>query len=139
MDKNKFVILMTNLGKAFRQKIDKETMAVYYEFLKDIDEETLKEACKNIIKNNKYFPTVSEIVAESETHNKETKFYILEFMKSQGYFKESDYGMSEYEKACHWLTTGVVPGWLKEDMEEYAKMYKQEQLKTEEQKRLSYE
>lgn len=139
MDKSKFVILMTNLSKAFRQKNDEETIAVYYEFLKDVDEEALKFACKNIIKNNKYFPTVAEIIAESEVYHKEEKFYILEFMKQQGYFHESEYGISEYDKATNWLTTGVIPGWFKEDMEEYAKMYKQKQLNTTEQKRLEYE
>lgn len=72
MNKENFVMLLTNLSKAFRTTIDEGTIAVYYEFLKDIDENTLKTACKKIIETKTRFPAVAEIRQEVAKHKNPT-------------------------------------------------------------------
>ena len=42
-------------------------------------------------------------------------------MKSKGYFKESGYPISEYEKARNWIEAGVIPKWFEKDMEKFKK------------------
>lgn len=70
MDKEKFITLISALGKGFRVAVDQATIEIYYEFLNDIKEEELKKAIKKILEQNKYFPTIAEIrqtVVKSKT------------------------------------------------------------------------
>lgn len=64
MDKKNFLKLMTGLSKGFRTNIDEDTIAIYYEFLKDIRYDTLKEAFKRTIETKQFFPSIAEIRKE---------------------------------------------------------------------------
>ena len=86
--------------------------------------ETFKKAVKNIIKTSKFLPKISELVEECENSKEQARFEILEYMNAMGYFKESGYAISEYEKAIKWLETGIIPKWFKDDMTKYYKMMK---------------
>jgi hypothetical protein len=63
-DTKKFTIWMGLLGTAFGGKgLTKPQMDVYYEYLRDLDIDVIKEAVDQIINTRKYqsFPTVAEI------------------------------------------------------------------------------
>ena len=64
MNKEEFLKLITGMSKAYRITIDEDTIGMYYEFLKDIEQDTLKKVFKRIIEKNKYFPTIAEIRQE---------------------------------------------------------------------------
>ncbi|MBR4260633.1 MAG: hypothetical protein IKQ33_01600 [Clostridia bacterium] len=56
----------------------------------------------------------------------------LEIMKNDGYFKKGNYGelsseeeTRNYEKAKLFVEKGIIPSWLKEDMEYYSNKNKQ--------------
>ena len=139
MSEKEFATAMKTLGIAYNREITADVLKVYYEILKTESYSTIKKAISETIKKKSFFPTVSDLLEECKKQRTENGFAILEFMKSQGYFHESEYSISEYEKANNWLATGVVPGWFKEDMKRYSEMLNQKQLSTTEQKRLNYE
>lgn len=62
-----FAELITALGVSFNRTIDKKTLNVYYDFLKDIEIDVLKQAIKRIISTNKFFPSIAEIRETSAT------------------------------------------------------------------------
>lgn len=64
MEKEKFLEMITSISKVYRIKVDEDTIAMYYEFLKDIEEDILKKAFKRIIEKNIYFPTIAHIRQE---------------------------------------------------------------------------
>lgn len=67
-----------------------------------------------------------------EDLTKEEQEKILELMKDNGYFKKGDFReLSDeqenrnYEKAQLFIERGIIPSWLKEDMEYYLHLSKQ--------------
>ena len=121
MKKEDFASIMKTMGIVFGKEITEELLMIYYEVFKDEEVTSFKNAAKKILKTNKYFPTIAELVKECEVQKTENKYTILDFMKSKGYFKESGYPISEYEKARNWIETGVVPKWFEKDMEKFKK------------------
>lgn len=124
------------LGIAYSKEFTQDECATYYEFLQEYSYETFKAAVKNLIKKTKFLPKISELVEECENCKERTRFEVLEFMKVRGYFKESNYSISEYDKAIRWLEKGVIPEWFKEDLKKYYKMMQQEKLSYNEQLRI---
>lgn len=133
MTPEQFKDSMSYLGIAYGKEFTQQELTVYYDFLKEFSDETLVKAIKNIIKTSKFMPKINELVEECENSKEQARFEILEYMKAMGYFKESGYAISEYEKAIKWLETGVIPHWFKDDMTKYYKMMKQERLSQQEQ------
>lgn len=95
-----------------------EESSVYYEFLQGYSYDTFRAAVKNIIKKSKFLPKITELLEECENCKEQTKFEVLEYMKSQGYFKVG----SEYDKAISFFERNIIPEWLKKDLNEYYKM-----------------
>lgn len=102
----------------FNKLTDEELIALaqmYKDELSKYNENTLNIAIKNVIRSNKYMPSLNEIIEECEsnkTHNANT---IIERMKKDGYFKSP----SEIDKVYMWLAKGIIPTWLREDMKNY--------------------
>lgn len=102
----------------FNKLTDEELIALaqmYKDELSSYNEKTLNIAIKNLIRTSKYMPSLNEIIQEcdsNKTHNANT---ILERMKKDGYFKSAN----ELDKAYTWLSKGIIPTWLKEDMKRY--------------------
>lgn len=60
------------LTAGFRMEINKETMDVYYEHLRDLDTELFQKAIKETLLNCNYFPKIAElraVVREMEQEN----------------------------------------------------------------------
>ena len=115
MNKEQFVKGITYLGMAYKKEFNQQELELYYDFLKEYDYETFRMTIKEIIKSNKFMPSISEIIEMCEGSNKKRKFEIIEIMKQNNYFANN----VEYEKAMNYLTTGIIPEWFKKDMREY--------------------
>ena len=115
---------LSYLGIAYGKEYTKIEVQQHYDFLKEYSYETFIMATKNIIKNSKFLPKISEILEECEKQKVEVKFDIIEFMNKQGYFKD----IREYEKANLFMSKGIMPEWLKSDIEKYYGIMKQERL-----------
>ena len=117
------------LGIAYSKDFTQDECSTYYEFLQEYSYETFKTAVKNIIKKSKFLPKISELVEECENCKEQLKFEVIEFMNAKGYFKSP----IEYEKTIMWYSKGIIPSWLKEDLNKYYKMMQQDKLSYSEQ------
>lgn len=102
----------------FNKLSQEESIALaqmYKDELSKYSEEILSSSIKNIIRNNKFMPNLSEIIDECEKNNKRYVNGIIELMKQDGYFKNA----TELDKVYMWLDKGIIPSWLKEDMSKY--------------------
>lgn len=61
MEKKEFVKGMSLLGTAYQKKFDEEELATWYMFLKEYKYGEFLEAITQLVKTNKFLPTISEI------------------------------------------------------------------------------
>lgn len=124
MSEQELVKGLTYLGMAYGKEYSKVECEQHYDFLKDYNYETFISAIKSIIRTSKFLPKITELLEECEKHKEQVKNDVIEFMKSQGYFKD----IREYEKATLFMERGIVPEWLQNDINRYYKMMRQETL-----------
>ncbi len=124
MDKKEFATAMKYLGIAYNKEFTKEELEIYYEYLNGYSFELLKKAIKEIVKTSKFSPKVSDLIDMCEKVKKEKKYYILELMKKDNYFKTT----TEFEKALRYLESGIIPDWFKKDIDKYIPKLKEQKL-----------
>ena len=112
-----FIKNMTYLGLAYDKQYTQEEIKLYYDFLKDFNDDIIVKAIKEIIKTSKYIPKVTELVEKCESIREEIRFEVLEYMNNVGYFKDT----REYQKASLFLERNVIPCWLQKDIDIYYK------------------
>lgn len=114
-----FTMMIKKLSLCYGKDFDEDQIKIWYEYFKDIKKEVLNSSLDKIIKNNKYMPSISEILEECKTHQKHNRYNIIEVMKRNGYFKIS----TEYDKANKWIEEENIPKWFLEDMKKYYNNY----------------
>lgn len=99
---------------------------VYQEQLVGYTPEIVLKAIDEIIKTSKFMPSIAEILERCDSQVKTYSYDILKIMLEDGYFKRGAYGELDnihatrnYEKATMWLSKGIIPEWLLEDMKKY--------------------
>lgn len=135
MTKEEFKDSISYLGIAYNREFTKKELELYYDFLKDYNDETLVKAIKNIIKKSKFLPKINELIDECNNCKQNIKYEVVEFMLKSGYFKKGDYGeldfeqeLRNYEKTKKFINENNVPEWLKQDINYYYKLMKQDRL-----------
>ena len=121
------------MGTLFNKEISKDVVETWYEFCMDIPKETFKNAVKELAKEKKYLPSLQELLEKCAQVKSNKLNSIVQQMYNDGYFKRGSYGelsdehaFRNYEKTLMWIEKGIIPEWLKEDLNDY--MEKQEQL-----------
>ena len=99
---------------------------MYQEQIIGYTPEIVLKAIDEIIRTSKFMPSIAEILDKCDSAAKTYSYDILEKMKNDGYFKRGAYGELDdthatrnYEKATMWLSKGIIPQWLLEDMMSY--------------------
>ena len=115
MSEIEFMKCMKILTASYRQDMDEDTIGIWYLQFKDIKYQVLYNSIQKLIKTNKYFPSISQLLDQCFTEKDNIKFDILEKMKQDGYFKT----LEEYDKATKWLSDNIIPSWFREDMKKY--------------------
>ena len=126
MEKIEFVKGMSYLGVATGKEYTQEECNVFYDFLKDYNYKVFIQAIKNRIKKSSFPPKINELIEECDLCDNNFKLIIIDFMKESGYFKD----VSEYDKAMTFVKRGIVPEWLKQDINKYFKMMNLKQIGT---------
>lgn len=120
---------MKLLSDSYRKQIGQETIAVWYDLLKDIPYGTFLKSIKSLMVKSKFFPSIAEIFEESKSVNKSYLLFIAELMYKDGYFHKGvqklsdEHALRNYEKTILWLEKGIIPEFLKEDMNAYINEY----------------
>lgn len=113
----------------FKELNDEEFIGLtgmYQEQLGCYDYEIVMRAINKIIKTSKFMPTIAEILDNCENQVSSYSLEILKRMKDDGYFKYGVCGELDesqqsrnYEKAINFVSRGIIPEWLLEDMIKY--------------------
>lgn len=120
---------MKVLSDNYRTKFTTDTMNVWYDILKDIPYKTYLKAIEKIILTSKYVPNASVIYEECRQINRKYLLSVADYMYKEGYFHQGierlsdEHAIRNYEKTVMWLEKGIIPGFLKDDMKEYMKLY----------------
>ena len=72
MEKERFIKIMSSLGKLYQVEIDKEMLELWLAFFKDEDTNTFASAVNEHIRTSVYFPKVAEIkniIANNKMNN----------------------------------------------------------------------
>ena len=99
---------------------------LYKENLREYDLTIVNNAIREIIKTYRYMPAISDIVDECQKQRSDLYYDVIYKMKKDGYFNNGTYGdLSDeqanrnFDKALSWLEKGIIPSFLKEDVEAY--------------------
>ena len=109
-----FVSTMAYLGLAYNRSFNEQELDVWYDILKEYPDEVLVRVVKDIIKTEKFLPSISKVVEECKKYKKLDRYEVLEQMRANNYFKTAE----EYLKAKQWLEEGVMPEWFKQALKE---------------------
>lgn len=125
MDKIDFTEGMKILSSCYHKQINNDDFIIWYEMLQDKDPEVFRKAIIEICKERSYMPTIHDVLEKIESVNNSFYLNILEQMKNDGYFKRGIVPLTSkqeernYDKSIRWIESGIIPGFLKEDMQEY--------------------
>lgn len=125
-----FIKCMKYLNACYSKSMDQEQLESWFEYFSDISYSTLNNAIKEIVKESKYFPTISQLRDKCKEANKKYIIAIIDKMKESGYFKKGveeltdSHALRSYEKTLMWLDEGNLPEFVENDIKEFLKQNK---------------
>ena len=138
MKKLDFISGMKKLSSFYLKEFTNEQLSLWYEMFEEIPEDIFNQAIKEISKENKYIPNASLLHDKCSSLNKNNLMNIANYMYQDGYFHRGvkrlsdEQALRNFDKTVMWLEKGIIPSFLKEDMQEYMKKYKQSQIQNQE-------
>ena len=134
------------LGLAYGKEYNQMEAQQIYEFLKEYDYDTFIRATKEIIRTSKFIPKIADLIEACENQKEVKKLEVIDYMKKDGYFYLSyrpDHKLDEaqatrnYMKVRTFIERGIIPDWLKEDINYYYRKMHHTQLENKTNKLLS--
>ena len=138
MKKLDFLSSMKKLSSFYLKEFTNEQLSLWYEMFEEIPADIFNQAVKEISKENKYMPNASELYDKCSSLNKNNLMNIVNYMYQDGYFHRGverlsdEQALRNLDKTVIWLEKGIIPSFLKEDMQDYMKKYKQSQIQDQE-------
>ena len=129
-----FISGMKKLGSFYFKELTNEQISLWYEMFQDVSVDVFNQAIKEISRENKFMPNANELFNKCSQLNKNNLLDLVKFMYDDGYFHRGVERLSDeqarrnLDKTMMWLDKGIIPSFLKEDMQEYMKKYKQSQI-----------
>ena len=133
-----FISGMKKLGSFYFKELTNEQISLWYEMFQDVSVDVFNQAIKEISRENKFMPNANELFNKCSQLNKSNLLDLVKFMYDDGYFHRGverlsdEQALRNFDKTVMWLEKGIIPSFLKEDMQEYMKKYKQFQIQDQE-------
>ncbi len=133
-----FISGMKKLGSFYFKELTNEQISLWYEMFQDVSVDVFNQAIKEISRENKFMPNANELFNKCSQLNKSNLLDLVKFMYDDGYFHRGVERLSDeqasrnLDKTMMWLEKGIIPSFLKEDMQEYMNKYKQSQIQDQE-------
>ena len=133
-----FISGMKKLSSFYFKELTNDQISLWYEMFQDISVDVFNQAIKEISRENKFMPNANELFNKCSQLNKNNLLELINFMYDDGYFHRGVERLSDeqarrnLDKTMMWLDKGIIPSFLKEDMQEYMKKYKQSQIQVQE-------
>lgn len=115
MKKAEFMKAIKQLTIFYNKDFNSEQISQWYSFLKNESLENFDKAIELAIRNSGYIPTISELLKNIKFIQKQEYLDTVELMKENNYFHNE----KELQNTLHFIDVGVIPYWLKQDMEYY--------------------
>ena len=137
-----FISGMKKLSSFYFKELTNDQISLWYEMFQDISVDVFNQAIKEISRENKFMPNANELLNKCSQLNKNNLLDLINFMYDDGYFHRGVERLSDeqarrnLDKTMMWLDKGIIPSFLKEDMQEYMKRYKQSQIQNQERLKL---
>lgn len=122
------------LGLAYGKEYNQMEAQQIYEFVKEYDYDTFIRATKEIIRTSKFIPKIADLIEACDNQKEVKKLEVIDYMRESGYFYLSyrpEHKLDEaqatrnYMKVRTFIERGIIPDWLKEDINYYYnKMHK---------------
>ncbi len=138
MSKLEFISGMKKLCSFYFKELTNDQISLWYEMFVDVSCDVFNRAIKEVSKESKYMPTASELFNKCSQINKRNLLDLVNFMYADGYFHRGVERLTDeqanrnLDKTMMWLDKGIIPSFLKEDMQEYMTKYKQAQIQEQE-------
>lgn len=138
MTQLQFISGMKKLSNYYFRDITNDQIVDWYDMFKEVEFDIFEQAIKEISHESKYMPNASILFEKCSSLNKNNLCDLVRYMYDQGYFHQGVERLSDeqasrnLDKTLMWLEKGIIPGFLKADMEEYLTKYKQSKLINEE-------
>lgn len=125
------------LGLAYGKEYNQMEAQQIYEFVKEYDYDTFIRATKEIIRTSKFIPKIADLIEACDNQKEVKKLEVIEYMRESGYFYLSyrpEHKLDEvqatrnYMKVRTFIERGIIPDWLKEDINYYYNKMHQAQL-----------
>ena len=135
MTKLEFISQMKRLASYYFKELTNDQLLSWYELFKDISVITFEKAINEALKENQYMPNANILYEKCSIVNKNYLCDLARFMFYDGYFHKGIERLSDnqarmnFDKTLMWLEKGIIPSFLKDDMDEYALKFKQNKLK----------
>ena len=133
-----FISGMKKLGSFYFKELTNEQISLWYEMFQDVSVDVFNQTIKEVSRENKFMPNANELFNKCSQLNKNNLLDLVKFMYDDGYFHRGVERLSDeqasrnLDKTMMWLEKGIIPSFLKEDMQEYMKKYKQSQIQDQE-------
>ena len=141
MRMEEFIKAISYLGMDYGKEYSQAETQQMYEFLKEYNYQTMVDAVKSIIRKSKFAPKIAELIEECESCKTSSRFAVVDYMLKSGYFHKGfirdngeqimlsdEHANRNYNKTIMWLERGVMPDFLKEDINYYYGIMQQEKL-----------
>ena len=133
-----FISGMKKLGSFYFKELTNEQISLWYEMFQDVSVDVFNQAIKEISRENKFMPNANELFNKCSQLHISNLLDLVKFMYDDGYFHRGVERLSDeqasrnLDKTMMWLEKGIIPSFLKEDMQEYMNKYKQSQIQDQE-------
>ena len=134
------------LGLAYGKEYNQMEAQQIYEFVKEYDYDTFIRATKEIIRTSKFIPKIADLIEACNNQKEAKKVEVIDYMKECGYFYlsyrpehklDEAHATRNYLKAKTFIERGIIPDWLKEDLNYYYNKMHRTQLENKSNKLLS--
>lgn len=115
MTKLEFLKGMKLMSSFYNKDFTEEQLYEWYFFFEDIKAEDFYKAVRKSARDSKFMPTINDLLNQVKSVANEDYMKIVDLMIKDGYFHDS----REIEKTYHFIEEGVIPSWLKADMDKY--------------------
>lgn len=115
MKKTEFLRGMKLISSLYNKEFTQDQLGDWYMFFEDINANDFQKAIKKCAKESRFMPTINDLLNQIESVANEDYMKIVDLMIKDGYFHDP----REIEKTYHFIEEGVIPSWLKADMDKY--------------------
>ena len=123
MNQNEAIEIKRTLESVY-QKYKEMTDSLFIILMGEYEFETMQVAVIELIKTSKYPPTIADLIQEYKGTTVERRSIIIDEMNALGYFKCEQ----EYQKAINFVTSNVIPPFLRKMIQEHLRNKNQKAL-----------